>query len=72
MKETFISSKEDLQWLRETHLKGLDLPLFEAAILEGNEDCPTKISLYKVNDVRCYPTVLVPDSTNYVISIMGD
>lgn len=57
----FLNSSEDMQWLRDVHLQGLP-PEYEAAVVYGNEDSPSKIETYrslnpKVNDV---PTVFVP------------
>lgn len=45
-KETFINKPEDIQWLKDTHLKGLELPTFKSFVLHGNEDCPEKIDLH--------------------------
>lgn len=46
----FLFSEEDVQWLNETHLKGVVLPTkyknFKSAILQGNEDCPYALNLY--------------------------
>ncbi len=44
---TFLCGKADCTWLRETHLKGLELPEFQSCDLHGNEDCPTKLILFK-------------------------
>ena len=42
----FLNSPEDCQWLINTHLGGRNDLKFEAFILYGNEDCPTKVELY--------------------------
>jgi hypothetical protein len=52
MKEIYLNSPEDCQWLRETHLKDSNLnngpvPEFKSFCLFGNEDCPTAILIYK-------------------------
>lgn len=48
-KEVF-TSKEDLQWLREVHVP--DLPIkTKAAILSGNEDCPSWVQAFDKNSV---------------------
>src|SRR5512146_246266 len=61
---TFLDSVDDLQWLKETHLKNAGpLPSFVCAILEGSEDCPDRISLYAVNDYRCAPWTYVREET---------
>lgn len=48
MNRTMIDTPEDVQWLRETHLKNYHGPAvnFASAVLEGNEDCPQAIELY--------------------------
>lgn len=47
MSSTFLCGKADCKWLRETHLKGLELPEFQSCDLHGNEDCPTKLILFR-------------------------
>ena len=55
---TFLETPNDLQWLRDTHLKNaIDLPIFTIAIIRGNEDCPESIELYVTNDYRCPPII---------------
>lgn len=48
--QAFIETKDDILWLKETHLSGVTLPTaykdFKTAILQGNEDCPYAINLY--------------------------
>ena len=48
MKTELLDSKDDLRWLRETHLAPYAdrIPAFNAAVIDGNEDCPNKITLY--------------------------
>jgi hypothetical protein len=58
----FLETPEDLEWLRDTHLKGCIVPPFEVASLEGNEDWPTKITLYEVNHVNSLTLDLIPDA----------
>jgi hypothetical protein len=41
-----INSKDDIQWLKDVHVKNIDL-VFNSAILYGNEDCPIKIELFE-------------------------
>jgi hypothetical protein len=47
MKNEFLNSLEDIGWLISTHLKDKNSPIFNSFILHGNEDCPTKIELFK-------------------------
>ena len=53
MKQTFLNTPEDCQWLRETHLANKNLnnanPIldFKSFCLFGNEDCPREIIVYK-------------------------
>jgi hypothetical protein len=50
MHNQWLDSAEDIQWLKDTCLKGVELPAdyqgFQAAVLEGNEDCPYAVNLY--------------------------
>jgi hypothetical protein len=50
MRVAFIETADDIQWMKDTCLKGVTLPTnykdFKFAILEGNEDCPDAVSLY--------------------------
>ena len=59
---TFLESAEDLEWLRDTHLKGCVVPEFAVAVLEGNEDWPERITLYEVNHVNSIYMELRPDA----------
>jgi hypothetical protein len=43
----FFNEKEDVLWLRETCLKGIEVPEFKSFILFGNEDDPDKVELYE-------------------------
>ena len=51
-KELFLQGAEDMKWLLETHLKGrTDTPLtFGSSIIVGNEDCPSTITLFLVEN----------------------
>jgi hypothetical protein len=58
----FIETAEDKEWLLDTALASCRrLPDFEVAELEGNEDAPTRITLYEVNHVNSLTMVLRPD-----------
>lgn len=56
MRQVYLETKSDMMWLAETHLpEGIEVSQYSCAILEGNEDCPNKVSLYKVNHYLCIP-----------------
>ena len=60
--ETILTTPEDLQWLRETHLKYCkSLPVFVVAVIVGNEDFPDSIHLYKEDSVTSQKIVLEPN-----------
>lgn len=46
----FLNTADDIQWLKDTHLRGVILPSkyagFQSAILQGNEDAPYAVNLY--------------------------
>jgi len=51
-KETILNTPEDMRWLWETHLKKFPNVRFgkfefKSASIFGNEDCPSKIELYR-------------------------
>jgi len=51
-KETILNSPEDMIWLWETHLKEFPHIRFgrfeyRSASIFGNEDCPSRIKLYR-------------------------
>jgi len=55
MNQTFLNSPNDCSWLRDTHLKQSNwnnanpIPDFQSfAIMDGNEDCPREILLYRL------------------------
>lgn len=71
---TYLDTVADCQWLRETALKrenlpfGYVIPAFQSAIINGNEDCPTRITLYTqqaplVTDSSIADLVLRDDGT---------
>jgi hypothetical protein len=43
----FFNEKEDVSWIKETHLRGKGLPEFKSFIVFGNEDDPDKVELYE-------------------------
>lgn len=56
MRQIFLNSVEDCNWLRETHLADNNLnnanpiPGFKSFCLTGNEDCPKEILIYADED----------------------
>ena len=50
MRVGFMDTPEDCQWLRETALAGVPLPVpydgFKSFVLQGNEDSPHAVNLY--------------------------
>jgi hypothetical protein len=66
---TLYNTAEDCQWLRDTALRGYDVPDFAAFTITGNEDCPLTIDLYTSTDpsMADYPiryTLLVDPHSN--------
>lgn len=54
MQTGFINETADVEWLKETHLKGVLLPSvyqdFRSAVIQGNEDAPHAVNLYRSID----------------------
>lgn len=52
MQQVFLHHIDDMQWLRDVHLRALppsagkSLLECRSAVVVGNEDCPDKIELY--------------------------
>lgn len=50
MKTGFMNSTDDVKWLEQGALKGVQLPFkyerFQSFILQGNEDAPHAVNLY--------------------------
>lgn len=50
MRVGFMSEAADVEWLKDTHLKGVPLPAqwagFQSFVLQGNEDAPHAVNLY--------------------------
>lgn len=46
MRVQFLNGTEDVQWLKDTHLKGRQYPSFGSFVIVGNEDCPQRVDLY--------------------------
>lgn len=51
MRMQFCNDADDVQWLKETHLKGVPgLPDFQSFVIVGNEDAPEYLQLYESAD----------------------
>lgn len=54
MRAGFMNEESDIQWLKDTSLKGVTLPFawqcFRSFVLQGNEDSPYAVNLYKSID----------------------
>lgn len=46
----FMDSEGDVEWLKETHLKGREYPPFASFTLYGTEDAPERVHLYRSPD----------------------
>lgn len=50
MRIGFMNEESDVQWLKDTALKGVPLPSsyagFRSFVLQGNEDSPYAVNLY--------------------------
>lgn len=47
----FLNEPSDVQWLKETHLKGREgVPPFRSFVLFGNEDAPQVLHLFSSQD----------------------
>ena len=58
----FLNSPEDMKWLRDVHIP--DLPSeYEAAVVHGNEDSPSKIEAYRSPNpaIQETPQIFVAD-----------
>lgn len=61
----FLNSADDVQWLKDTHLKNWgEKDKVGSFILEGNEDYPTRLTIYTQQNpvVSDEPlAILIPD-----------
>lgn len=65
---TLLSTKEDMQWLRDVHIPTLS-PNYNSAVIYGNEDYPNRIEVYEDENptIEETPLVFLPDEEgNYV------
>jgi hypothetical protein len=69
----FINDPHSIQWLKEVHLKDLEnIPPFRSFVLYGNEDAPTRVELFTledpfINDVRT--VVKFPQKPGQIIKV---
>lgn len=56
----FLERGEDLEWLAQVHKVPVDGVM--AATLEGNEDCPSRVTTYARNNINCPGKVYVRDA----------
>lgn len=83
MRTGFITSKDDIRWLKEVHLAGLELGAFAGfkfAVLMGNEDAPYAVKLYMSYDPAysddylyvVFPSDTTPETTVCLMDGMTD
>lgn len=73
MRNAFLNTPDDIQWLKDTCLKGVILPTawsgFQSAIMQGREDSPYAVNLYLAQDplysANYYRVRFVNDSGAY-------
>ncbi len=58
MRETLINTLDDMQWLRDVHLRRLPSK-YKSAVILGNEDCPDEIQVYARRDPKITDKPLV-------------
>jgi len=46
LRELFLNSPADCEWMRGTHLKAGKPPQFASFVVAGNEDSPARVDLY--------------------------
>ena len=56
MSEQFLNEVEDVQWLKDTHLKYVKHPNFKSFLLKGNADWPAKVTLFRQKNPNCDTT----------------
>lgn len=58
-----LSRPEDMKWLRDVHLRSLPSE-YEAAVVHGNEDFPTRIEVYRTANptIHDVPAIFFPNS----------
>ncbi len=64
MKEAFLNTPDDMQWLREVHWPTLP-PEYKSALITGNEDAPEAIAAFVDVDplITDTPLMWTPPST---------
>ena len=66
-----LTEPDDLQWVRETHLKGVFVRPFVIAEIQGNDDYPDCITLYAMNRYYSPRQCFVPDEEGVYWEKMG-
>ncbi len=61
--DQLYNSPDDCTWLRETALRGYDVPVFASFTLAGHEDCPLEVRLYSTPE----PSVADAPVAEYVL-----
>jgi hypothetical protein len=49
VRKSFLNSADDMKWLRDVHLRGLNQK-FKSAVVTGNEDCPERVEVFERRD----------------------
>lgn len=49
-REELLNAKEDVEWLKSTHLVGHKYGAFRSFVIFGNDDAPEKVQLFKKKD----------------------
>lgn len=47
LRTILLNSKADCDWLRKTHLKHVTTLPFDSFLLEGNDDAPNRVALFR-------------------------
>lgn len=69
---TFLFTKDSMDWLFQTHLKmRSDRGSFRSALLEGNEDCPKTVLLFKSQQPLITDQAVVAIE-NFELAELGD
>lgn len=77
LRYVLMMEPSECDWLRSTHLKGIQTPPFESFLLEGNEDAPNRLALFRAqkpayNDKAIMSFKLDPETGDLVEDIQVD
>lgn len=56
--ETLLTERDDLEWARDVH--GINIDGIAAIVIEGNEDAPSRLTLYTADHVDAIRYVIEP------------